>query len=324
MNVKMKKLLLISLIFILLGKSSRSTNLFPNKPHIKAVEQMNQKALLQAWHIDSIMLLTFINKGFFRPNDTCKDFQIVFPSMKIWQSQTDNELQAIFGLHTNEKTARALSDYFYKNIPELFIDTTYNFDFVYEITNENIVPLIDMGKEGKIAAICTNYTDFIEQAWHKYRPNGQDIVLSVNIDSFSNYPLSHKVNLIYFKDENTYKALVLDANFGYLYPLKEDGELFSIEELESVNLDSFSHTFSLRFSKEDVLKNKRFLTNHIWPCTYMKSEEAQYFYTQKGALRKYEIHDKESLELLNIEYYTPIIFQKTILNALVKNTPQFM
>lgn len=187
-----------------------------------------------------------------------------------------------------------ITSYLYKTLPIIYIDKEIQYSFDYQIDNKNWKTNIEAAKQGKLAALCGNYSAFFKVMFLSSFESEHGKKPQIKIISF-NRPddmIDHTLNLISWQEEGQNFYLFVDAMYGYVFPIKNNQAL-SIEKLEN---DSVAEFF--KFIDSDDLHQKRFLTNKIWPCNFSPSSEMIYYKTKDESITKYETLGVDKIEYL--------------------------
>lgn len=258
---------------------------------------------------DSTLLISSVKKGIFRPNQDCHGTIII--STNDYPKNIKHELAEIQKQETTLKRIIHSISLLYQTIPQFYIDTgiTYNFD--YEISNKNFLSLLTKATRGEVAALCNNYASFSEALWRYVFPNDKDVKIMTVSMSVPEYNVSHTFNIFQFLENEIQYRIIVDAMYGYIFPVK-NGVIIPLESiLNTDNLPEMIH-----YVNQETLSNKRFLTNKIWPCNIVQENITQYFLALPGALAKYELREPEKIEFLFPENYTIENYTLDLINIL--------
>jgi hypothetical protein len=251
----------------------------------------------------------FIEKGIFDPDDTCTTQVTVLPqrtlpdvsSEKVGETGIRMLMPMLARLHTT--------------VPELYIDTGNTYAFNYQVTADNLGLLLDEARAGKLAALCGEYAQFVQVLWQYNFPDARDEmrIASMNRPEFE---VAHTVNLIYWQEDGVQYGLVADAMYGYVFPLYGNNM--------PVLLDSLPVATDLRMRhlNDDMLNNKRFLTDRIWPCNLVDPMRFAYHRAPKGALRSYELVMPENITELFPKGFTRADYERDLLRLLLAGRPR--
>jgi hypothetical protein len=259
--------------------------------------------ILAYWGIDSVYMQLLIDKGFYRPAQVCDTASHIFPATVFGSFEEDTI--ALFSYQAKEDRLKALCAYLYVMLPTFYIDTFDNYHFDYAIDASNIEQRISEAKTGQWATLCRGYTAAANAMWGLGHDRGSFLFQEADIPVADNDSFPHTVAIFYFPQEADTQAVVLDATYGYLFPLKNDNGLCTLRELRTVDASSFVMQHNLHYLPDSVLHQKRFLTYQTWPCNFGKYGTRTYYQTPPGALRPLELREPEHIELLDLGGFDP-------------------
>lgn len=251
----------------------------------------------------------FIAKGIFNPDDTCTTQVNVLPQRTL--PEITNEDVGDHGIRSLMPMIARL----HTTVPELYKDTGNTYTFDYQVTAENLYPLPQDARDGKLAALCGEYAQFLNIMWQRSFPDAPDEIRIASMNR-PEYAVEHTVNLIYWEQRGRQYGLVADAMYGHIFPLGAD--------MLPIPLDSLPVATGLRMKhlNEDMLANKRFLTDRIWPCNLVDPVSHPYHLAPEGALRKYELLMPENITELFPKGFTRADYEKDLLRLLLAGRPR--
>jgi hypothetical protein len=220
--------------------------------------------------------------------------------------------------HTNDidKILNILK-YLYVTIPQLYLDPGDYYNFKYSINKYNILNKINLGKGGKLAATCEEYSLLYKNLWKLNKSHHKDsvIIKKINIS-----PPGHTLNAHYIIKNNEVYGVIADAMYGYVYPIEENQMLRINDIIDRIEHDKTDDLSFLHI--DDVsLHSKRFLTNDIWACNIVNDDKAKYFKVSDRSIRKMILRTKEDIRYIFPANYTISSFQKDLLKGLIENKP---
>lgn len=292
----------------------------PDSPELKiAKKRWTREDFIRFLKIDmedTAYLNRILAQDIFRENDTCTGYYVIRKPMNFLN--TEKEIKEVFSGNTQITQMTALRDYLYATVPELYIDPIEKYRFNYKLAPDNCMENLERLKQGKEVALCGQYSSLVKLLWESNSSLPTEKLISVSMNQDSGYLLNHTVCVFYFRENNQLCGVVLDAMFGYLYPM-HNGKPVTLEKAEKAFHQNNLSEFEAEYAAPQILNNKRFLTDSIWPCNFVE-DVAEYYQCLPEALKKYELHQPENISLLNIEKFNQKQYEEDLMKLVLLNS----
>jgi len=265
-------------------------------------------------HMDTSIISRLIKLDLFRVNSTCTDSITVHTPLLL--NDPEQSLLAIFSSGTAFLKAKALCEYLYTTVPELYIDDAKSHPMNYQINEKNIFPMLQNLQQSKEAAFCAQYAALTKTLLELNLSS----IYSTTADVYDSTDIKfhHIVCFFYYKENDSTVGLVIDAMYGYLFPAK-NSEAVTLSGIKDKKSDIKNY---MTFIPDSILSQKRFLTDSIWPCNFLCENIFSYYKGLKGSLKKYELHQVEDIRLLGMQPLDTTAYTRGLYKALQKNKPE--
>lgn len=242
--------------------------------------------------------------GIFRPSDSCTGYYTITPAAAF--DETTTEMQLLSAQGSVLDRARYIRDYLYTRVPELYLDNDLHYHVDDSIDTGNFLRLMDRYKRAEAAALCVQYAQLCKLLIDRFdNAPIEPVVKVVSMNKDSGFLLNHTVCLVYLEQKNYCQGIVIDAMYGYLF----------IGGNKEQNTGYFEH------AGLEIRRQKRFLTNRVWPCNLVCDSLARYYQTSPGAISKYELHEPENIRLLNPLFFNYSQYGHDLNRLLQTNAP---
>jgi hypothetical protein len=213
------------------------------------------------------------------------------------------KLATLKQMKSKYESVKELTFFLYSNIPELYIDTEFKNHKPAEINKDNALSLLQEFADCKKTALCGEYAAFAKYTCEYVGAKEFEVkICSMSLND--GYLLNHTVAIIMYLKNNEPEYYVIDAMYGYVLKIPHEVIDGKMSEEMVGNLDYLS---------DEQLKQKRFLTNKIWPCNFSMNYIIEYYYTPAGSLAKFEFNEPENIQLLNIYNYSERIYKRDLI-----------
>jgi hypothetical protein len=250
-----------------------------------------------------------IDIGMFDPEYSCSAQVTVLPQRIIPQKQIADTLQP------GTAALLEMMALLHATVPELYIDTGNTYAFEYEVTTDNLYTLLQDARDGKLAALCGEYAQFLKVMWQR---SFRDAPFDMRIASMNRpqYAVEHTVNLVYWEDNGVRYGLVADAMYGHVFPVDDQGLPVPLDSLPRAEERLMMHLST------EVREAKRFLTDRIWPCNLVDPQWHPYHLASEGALRSYELLMPKDIALLYPQEFWHDDYERELLRLLLAARPR--
>lgn len=248
-----------------------------------------------------------IELGIYYPKDTTCHEEIVINQEESLQGSS------LFGLGNKNKwlELKGILTQTYLLLGESLI--VEDDDLAYNEQELNVI--LDAAAIGELKPLCGASARIISRVLNEEYLGYE--AFELNIDQ-----LNHIIAGLYYSEGNAEYALALDAQNGFIYPVKEDLGFYSLEELEELQDDSLAMSnLNLYWLEDSILLQKRLFLKEVLPCNFLPQElsnyskaplASNYNFVRKGySFHKYLWFDRGTI---NIEALKSEIITQLVLN----------